>query len=189
MDSAMATQTNATGFRTFQTVLYAGALHPELFELRSRRVFRLAEYELEAWVMNGAHAIRMVQDPFICTELVADEHFDGLPAAGQVEAVPCPGESEFEHLFTQQSVNYITTAQSETLSENLYRSTLDEMEDFVGEVGAVHHRWEDDAGPCLSLLDIECLNHEVQIQAFHLLAQGGVVLRTQTIIERKQTGE
>ncbi|MFG0306316.1 MAG: DUF2617 family protein [Phycisphaerales bacterium JB040] len=181
----MATQTNTTGFRTFQTVLYAGALHPELFELRSRRVFRLAEYELEAWVMDGSHAIRMVQGPFICTELVADEHFSGLPASGLIEAVPCPGESEYEHLFSAPSVNYISTAQSETLSENLYRSTLDEMEDFVGEVGAVHHRWNDEAGPCLSLLDIECLNHEVQVQAFHLIARGGVVLRTQTIIERK----
>ena len=181
----MATQTNSTGIGTFQTVLYGGALHPELFELRSRRVTRLQDYELEAWLMDGAHAVRLVQGNFCCLELVLDEHAEAPRGSGQVAAVPCQGESEYEHLFKDAGVNYINTAQSETLSENLYRATLEEMDDFVGEVGAMHHRWHDGVGPCLSLLHIECLNREAQIQGFHLMARGGVVLRTQTILERE----
>ncbi|MFT5424256.1 MAG: hypothetical protein ACI89L_002050 [Phycisphaerales bacterium] len=184
MDSAMATQPSTTGIRTFQTVVFGGALHPELFELKSRRVFRKAEYDIEAWVMEGAHAVRFVQGPFCCTELVIDEGAQNLPTLSLIEAVPCPGESEFEHRFKTGKLNYMTTVQTEALNENLYHSTLQEMDDYVGEVGAIHHRWKDTVGDCLSLLDVECLNREVQIQGFHLIARGGIVLRTQTILER-----
>lgn len=180
----MATQPSTAGIRTFQTVVFGGALHPELFELKSRRVFHKAEYDIEAWVMEGSHAVRFVQGPFCCTEVVLDENTDHLPTLGLIENVPCQGESEFEHLFKTGSLNYMTTVQSESLNENLFSSTLQEMDDYVGEVGAIHHRWKDSVGDCLSLLDVECLNREVQIQGFHLIAKGGIVLRTQTILER-----
>lgn len=225
---------------TYQTFLYRKALHPELFALKARRTFAHNDYELEVWLTPGGHVARFRAGNFSCCELVTDCD-DRLPVEGAVTGFPCTGEHEFEHRFAAERVNYITSVQTETLSENLYNATYEEMTEFAKEVKALVYAWTDvprlgngtanlagrangfatlpangsfhPASPSsnghangnghaaysgalsngraraargpgnLSLVDVQKLNREVHCQSYHLIAQIGLVLRTQTIFE------
>lgn len=168
--------------QTYQVVLYSRALHPELFPLQARRVVRHGEYELEAWVMSGSHLLRFEHKALCAAELVTDRE-SGLPNAGILAAFLCAGERDFEHRFVKERCAYMTTVQTETLSENLYLATFEELLEHGRESDALIHRWEDESGPCLSMVAVQRYNREVHAQCFHLQGCGCVVLRTQTIFE------
>lgn len=171
--------------QTYQVILYRRALHPELFNLKGRRSIRHGAYELEAWLMPGSHSLRFSHQGFSACELVTFQE-DGLPTEGAVSTNPCAGEHEFEHRFELERVIYMSTVQTETLSENLYNATYQEMIAFGHETNAVTYKWNDaDGGRCLSMLDIQRFSKEIHAQSYHLIAQGGFVLRTQTIFEHR----
>lgn len=175
-----ATKTNI--LQTYQVVVYDRALHPELFELKGRCVIQHDGYELESWITPGGHVLRFEADTGCVSELLTSQ-VGGLPDKGVVEAFPCAGERDFEHSFAPCKINYLTTVQTEQLSENLYLSTLEELTEHARDVEAVSHHWRDDTGECLSMLDIQRFSSEIHAQSYHLIAQGGLVLRTQTIFE------
>lgn len=189
MTSHSSPSRSASGVQNFQLLLYRKALHPEIFALKGRREIKHNGYELEAWVMAGAHVLRFKypggSGGFTCSELVTMQE-DHLPVDGGVTSFPCAGEHEFEHDFGPERVRYITAVQTEQLSENLYNSTYDEMLDLAKETNAVIHKWTDEQGrKYLSMLDLQRLSKEVHAQSYHLLANTGLVLRTQTIFEHK----
>ena len=81
-------------------------------------------------------------------------------------------------------LGYVTTVQTETLTDNLYMATFREMHDFVAESGALAHEWKDAEGnPCLSILDAQKYRREFHVQSYHLIGATGMVLRTQSIFE------
>ena len=167
--------------QSYQLVLYDRALHPELFDLRKRRVVAQGPYELEVWVLSGGHVARFEGSSGCLCELISDQ--PGAPAGGAIAAMPCGNERDYDTSLSKQSIGYMTTVQSETLSENLYLATYEEMADYAREVDAVCHAWEDESGRSLSLLDIQRFSSEVHVQGYHLHARGGVVLRSQSIFE------
>jgi hypothetical protein len=168
--------------QSYQMLLYGRALHPELFPLRKRRVSRHGEYELEVWAMDGAHLLRFERGNLCACELLTAQE-GRLPEAGVVSAFLAAGERDFEHRFVKERVTYMTTVQTETLSDNLYIATFDEILDYGRLSDALIHHWEDDAGKSLSVIDTQRMNKEVHIQCYHLVARGGIVIRTQTIFE------
>jgi len=165
-----------------QVVLYSRALHPDLFELRGRRVLRDKAFELEAWVMDGQHALRFEHKGLCLTELLCDAE-KAVPQGGIVAAFLCTSERDYDHKFPKDKVNYLTTVQTETLSENLYQSTYNEMIEFAKEKQALAHRWNDGDGKCISLIDARRMNGEVHVQCYHLVAATGLVLRIQSLFE------
>ena len=168
-----------------QLLLYRRPLHPELFPPKARRLIQHGQYELEAWVMPSGHVMRFRHGGFNACELVIDQE-DGLPVEGAVTAMPCAGEHEFEHQFPTEKTVYMTSVQTETLPENLYQATYDEMVEFAAETNALIHRWNDpDGGKNLSMLDVQRLSKEVHGQSYHLVASTGLVVRTQSIFEHK----
>jgi len=167
----------------YQVLLYNRALHPEVFPLKGRRVVKHGTYEFEAWVASGAHLLRFESGGLCACELVSD-HEGRLPEAGTVSSYLCAGERDFEHRFDRDKVTYMNTVQTETLSENLFVATYDEMMNVARENNALIHRWDDETGKCLSMIDVEHRNREVHAQCYHLIATGGLVLRTQTIFEQ-----
>ena len=171
-----------SSLQAYQTILYHRALHPELFQLRAREVHDHGRYEFETWLTEGGHVLRFTLGETTATELLIDRE-DGLPDVGVVSAAPCGGERDVAHAFDGTGVRYITTVQTETLSENLYRVTLDEMREHAAETKALALEWLDDTGPCMSMLDVQRFAREVHTQAYHLIAAGGIVLRSQTIFE------
>jgi len=166
----------------YRMMLYQRPLHPELFPLEIRRTDRHGDYEVELWVSCGGHVVRFGALGDVLTEVVI-EAGDHLPETGLVHALPCLGEKDFELEEPPGHVGYVTTIQTETLSDNLYNSTLREMVDFARETGALSQQWQTAAGTNLSVLDFQKYRKEFHIQSYHLLAAGGTVLRTQSIFE------
>lgn len=172
----------SNSLQTYQTILYERALHPELFPMKGRRVVRHNGYEFEAWLLPGGHILRFEFGTMCASELVTDQE-DNLPESGVVTAFFCAGEREYEYQFEKDQVTYMASVQTETLSENLYAATYEEMIEHARETESMIHEWTDDVGPCLSVLDLQRFSREIHAQSYHLLARGGVVLRTQTLFE------
>lgn len=177
-------QSKQSLLQAYQVVLYSKALHPELFPLRGRKVIAHGGYELEVWVLPGQHLLRFEYKGLCLTELVTDQD-KSVPSQGIVSAFLCAAERDFEHAFPKEGVNYMTTVQTETLSENLYHSTYEELLDLARQSQALAHKWSDEGGKCLSLIDVQRMTKEVHVQTYHMIAQTGLVLRTQTIFEHK----
>jgi len=169
--------------QSYQTILYNKALHPDLFQIQRRRVITCPAYEAELWLMPGSHGIRFEHGSICATELVTDQE-SGLPSEGVLGTFLCAGERDFEHRFARSGAGYMTSVQTETLSENLFISTYDEMMAHAKQQDALSLSWHD-GGPCLSVLDSQRYAKEVHIQSYHLIAYGGVVLRTQSIFEHR----
>lgn len=167
----------------YQTILYRRALHPELFTLKGRRTLRHGQYEVEIWLMTGAHLLRMHHNGSCATELVTHQE-SGLPTEGAVSTFPCAGDRDFEHTFEPDRLRYMTSVQTETLAENLYAATYAELLEFGQESEALIHKWADaEGGKCLSMIDVQRYSREVHAQSYHMVAHSGFVLRTQTIFE------
>lgn len=166
----------------FRLMLYRRALHPELFDLQVRKSARLPDYEYEAWVIPAGHVVRFQNNGETLTESVI-EHGDHLPEHGLIHALPCLGEKDYE-MKPEGKLGYVTTVQTESLSDNLYMATFREMCDFAEETGAMFHQWTDASGnQSLSLLDMQRYKREFHVQAYHLMGATGLVLRTQSIFE------
>lgn len=174
--------TTRSSLQSYQCILYDRALHPELFQIQGRRKLKSGDYELEAWAMPGGHVLRFDFKSICLTELVTDKDRD-LPNSGVITAFLCAGERDYEHRFEKTKTTYMHTVQSESLSENLYRSTFKELLEFAGESGALTFQWEDDHGKNLTIIDLQRYSREAHAQAYHCQANGGVVLRTQSIFE------
>ena len=166
----------------YRLMLYGRPLHPELFHLQARRMERHGSYETEMWLIPGGHVVRFQVADQVRTEVVIDRG-DHLPETGLLHALPCLGEKDFE-IEKPMCVGYVTSIQTETLANNLYRSTYDEMVDFAAETGALSFASEaPDGSKLLSVLDTQKYRRDYHVQSYHLLGSSGVVLRTQTIFE------
>ncbi|CAN5740635.1 hypothetical protein BH11PLA1_BH11PLA1_19980 [soil metagenome] len=200
--------TKAASTQCHNLILYRKALHPELFTMRARKVIQQGSYELEAWAMNGSHMLRFQRRDLCLSELVTDRE-GGLPTTGVVTGFPCVGERDYTHPFASDGVSYITTMHTESLSANLYRATYQDMLMYAEETDAMLVQWRDGgepspnasappvyansssraavatAGKNMTVIDIQRSNKDVNIQCFHLIAQGGFVLRTATIFEHE----
>lgn len=168
--------------QSYRIVVYRRALHPELFRVRNRILVAHGAYEFEGWVMPGAHVMRFQHQEACASELLTEQE-TGLPDRGIVAAFPCAGERDHEQDLGD-NVKYLATVQTETLSENLYMATYRELYEFAREVDAAAHTWtENDGGRCLSFIDVQRYKKEIHAQAYHLIATGGLVIRSQTIFE------
>ncbi len=170
--------------QAFRLMVYNRPLHPELFDLQARRIDRHGDYEAENWVTPAGHLVRFSYAGEVLTEAVI-ENADHLPEHGLVHALPCLGEKEFEYdPKPEDKIGYVTTIQTEALTDNLYAATLREMRDFARETGSLAHEYADGDGvPCLSVLDTQKYKREYHMQSYHLLGNSGLVLRTQSIFE------
>jgi hypothetical protein len=167
----------------FRMMIYQRALHPELFHLQGRRTESHEKFEAECWVIPAGHVVRFQANGTTLTETVIEKG-DHLPEMGLVNAIPCLGEKDYEMEGDDLRVGYVTTIQTETLTDNLYMATYREMRDFITETQALACQWSDaDGVPCLSLLDTQKYRKEYHFQAYHLLGVSGTVLRTQSIFE------
>lgn len=178
----MSVPAKSLNLQAYRLILYRRALHPELFKVKDRRLIEHADYEFEAWIMPGSHLMRMQFDGLCATELITDQE-TGIPDRGILAAVPCAGERDHEQPFGD-TIKYVSTVQTEQLAETLYADTFDELHEFGRENDALIYEWKDDeGGRCASILDIQRYRREVHAQSYHMIAQGGLVLRSQSIFE------
>jgi hypothetical protein len=180
----MSLSSKTTSLQAYNLALFRTALHPEFFQIDGRSRITHGDYEFEAWISRGGHAIRFEHNGLCLCEVVAEE-LDHLPERGHVTTLPCAGEKDHEQEFADR-VLYVTSMQTETLSDHLYLSTYNEMLEHGRDGECLMSVWTDELGkPNLSLLDTQRYGDEVDVQAYHLRSDCGLVLRTQTIFEIK----
>ncbi len=178
----MSTASKTAASPLLRMMIYDRPIHPELVSIERRRSVKHGGFSGELWLGAGGHVVRFQAMGRTLTEVVIDGG-EGLPERGLIHALPAIGEKDYE-MPHAEPLHYVTTVQTEQLSDNLYQGTLREMTDFAREVGALTHPWSDSAGRgSLSLLDCQKYKRELHLQAYHLLGASGTVLRTQSIFE------
>lgn len=172
----------ASSLQNYHMLAFRRALHPEFFGIEARQRVQHGDYETEAWIFRGGHSLRFTLNGFCMTELVL-EQIDQIPDRGLISALPCAGERDFEEKVAENLV-YMTTMQTETLSDHLYLGTYKEMMQHARENDSLFAAWTDAAGkPNLSLIDVQHFRTEVHIQGYQLRSDCGLVLRTQSMIQ------
>lgn len=182
----MSFQSKVSSLQAYNMLLYRNALHPEFFGIEGRRRIEHCEYEFEAWIFRGGHALRFEHDGLCLTEIISDQT-DQLPERGQLAVFPCAGEKDHE-CTVGDNVIYVTSMQTEVLTDHLYLGTYNEMLEHGREFDGLMSVWTEDhhSKPSLSLLDMQRFAEEVHIQSYHLRSDCGLVLRTQTIFKLKK---
>lgn len=181
----MNTPTKAANLQAYRLILYRRALHPELFGVKARRIVTHHGYEFEGWVLRGGHVMRFRHNDLCATELITDQEM-GIPERGILAAHPCAGERDVEQEFSED-VRYVSSVQTEQLPDALYRATYTELTALAADNDAMIHTWMDEeGGKCASILDVQRYRREIHAQSYHLMSQGGLVLRTQSIFEHQE---
>ena len=175
----------STSLQSYGMLLYRTALHPEFFQIEARQRIEHGEYDFEAWIFQGGHALRFQHQGICVCEVVTDDQ-DALPDRGLVASLPCAGERDHEADFADR-ITFMTSVQTETLSDHLYLSTYNEMLDHGRSSDALQVAWpdHDHRGNNLSVIDMQRYQDQTHVQAYHLRADCGLVLRTQTIFQTK----
>jgi hypothetical protein len=178
----MSNPTKASSLQTYHILVFRKALHPEFFGIEGRQRVRHDDYEAESWIFRGGHSLRF-QHNGLCVVEVVLEAIDQIPDRGVVATLPCAGERDHEERFADQLL-YMTTMQTETLSDHLYLGTYKEMLQHARESDSLISMWTDEGGkPNLSVLDVQATRSELHLQGYHLRSDCGLVLRTQSMFQ------
>jgi hypothetical protein len=180
--SSSGAASKSSSLQNYHMLAFRKALHPEFFGIEGRQRVQHGDYETEAWIFRGGHSLRFQLNGFCMSEIVV-EHIDQIPDRGLIAALPCAGERDFEEKVAENLV-YMTTMQTETLSDHLYLGTYKEMLQHSRENDSLFAAWTDAAGkPNLSLIDVQHFRTEVHVQGYHLRSDCGLVLRTQSMLQ------
>lgn len=182
MDSTMTAQPHSTELQAYDMLLYRGPVHPEFFSITGRRQTCHADFEFEAWVFRGGHVLRFEHATTTLCEVVTSDA-TGLPERGLVTSMPCSGERDYEEVFGDR-ITFVTSIQTETLSEHLYLSTYREMHEHGQDPTLLMTDWTDEGShPSLSLIEFQRYSDQVHVQTYHLRGDSQTVLRTQSILQ------
>ena len=175
------TSRSTTSLQAYHTLLYRAPLHPEFFRIEAREKGSHGDFEFESWLFAGGHAFRFEYDDIIVTEVVTDD-YKSLPERGIVTTLPCAGEKDHEAEIADR-ITFVTSIQTETLSDHLYLGTYREMLEH-GRMGeGLLKVWETSGTPNLSLVEHQRYADEVHLQGYHLRSDCQMVLRTQSIFQ------
>jgi hypothetical protein len=181
----MSTASKTTSLQAYNMVLFRNAVHPEFFQIEGRRPVRYNGYEFEVWISRGGHVLRF-EYAGTCMSEVVTESLEGMPDRGHVATLPCAGEKDHECEFGDKVI-YMTSMQTETLSDHLYLGTYNELMDHARACDGLLSVWTDAGGkPNMSMVDLQRYNDQMHVQAYHLRSDCGLVLRTQSIMQVKE---
>ena len=140
------------------------------------------------WVAVGVVLVSVILWVLVARRrrAVVSDDSNQLPERGLVSTLPCAGEKDHENTFGDNVV-YVTSVQTEVLTDHLYLGTFNEMLEHGQELNALMSVWTEDVSdkPSLSLLDMQRFADEVHVQSYHLRTDCGLVLRSQSIFQLK----
>lgn len=176
----MSLVSRTSSLQAYHLVLYRKAVHPEFFGIEGRRRLVHGDYEFEGWIFRGGHTFLFHFQGLCAAEIVTDR-LDGLPDRARVVLFPCAGERDHEDKVAER-IGYVTSVQTETLTDHLYNGTFQEMIEHARAGESLMTTWKDTNGvDNMSLIDVQRFRNEIHAQSYHLRSDCGLVLRTQTI--------
>ena len=174
----------SSSLQAYNMLLYRTAIHPEFFQITGRRRLEHSGVEFESWIFKGGHVFRFQHGGSCATEVVTDA-FERLPGKGLVTTLPCAGEKDHEAAVSDRLV-FMTSIQTETLSDHLYNSTYLELLEHGRMCEGLMTVWKDEGNkPNLSMIDMQRYSDQIHVQAYHCRSDCSLVLRTQSIFQLK----
>ncbi len=169
--------------QSYSLLVYRKAVHPDFFAIESRKRIENGAIEAEAWITKGGHAVRFQFGDTCVVEVITDQP-QGLPERGLTTNMICAGEHDHEESVTE-SLQFMTTVQTETLAEHLYLGTYKEMLTHGRDNESLTVVWGDPLTqkPNLSVVDLQRYKSEIHAQSWHLRSDCGLVLRTQSMFQ------
>ena len=108
--------------------VYQRPLHPELFNIYSKRNLKTEKYEAVIWNTGCSHVVSVFVGNRCLTELISAPG-QLLPSRGLIEKFKFRGQKN--HKFTVASgLSYMTDFQVEKMSPNLYRRSHTDLQRF-----------------------------------------------------------
>lgn len=171
-----------TSLQTYHMLLFRNGVHPEFFDIEARKRIVHCDYEFESWMFKGGHVCLFEHDG-ICLVEVVTPSLDRLPERGLVTSMPCAGEKDHDATFGDR-ITFMTSIQTETLSDHLYLGTYNELLKHSEECECLMGHWYGESDrPNLSLVELQRYTDQVHVQGYHLRSDCGMVLRTQSIFQ------
>lgn len=163
--------------------LYQRPLHPELFNIYSKRHLKTEKYETFIWATGCSHVATVCAKGMFLTELIS---IPGqlLPKKGLVEKFRFKGRKN--HKCTAgRGLNYMTDFQVEKMSPNLYRQSHTDLEKFSRNRGVfINFPQSAVAGlEPFSYIDFEARKNELHIHAFHAYPEQVTIIKTQSLFD------
>jgi len=181
----MSLASRTTSLQAYNMLVFRNAIHPEFFPISGRRRIEHGDYEFEAWIFKGGHVLRFEFDGVCVTEVVTDQQ-ERLPDRGLITTLQCAGEKDHEADFVDH-ITFMTSMQTETLSDHLYLSTYNELLEHGRMSDGLMTIWTDELGRNnLSLIEMQRFSDQVHVQAYHCRSDCSLVLRTQSIFQIKE---
>lgn len=178
----MATHQSTAALQPYGMLLYRGPVHPEFFKIAGRKQSSHPDFDFEAWIFPGGHVLRFEHATTTLCEVITDTPTE-LPERGLVTTLPCNGERDFEEIFGDR-ITFVTSIQTETLSDHLYLGTYQEMFEHGKDPAHLMTTWKETVEhPSLSLIEFQRYQDQVHVQTYHLRGETLSVLRTQSIFQ------
>ncbi|MBN1818637.1 MAG: DUF2617 family protein [Sedimentisphaerales bacterium] len=163
--------------------LYQRPLHPELFEIYSRRHLKTEKYETILWATGCSHVVSVFTADLCLTELIS---LPGqlLPKRGLIERFRFQGRKNHKCTLSR-GLSYMTDFQVEKMSPNLYRKSHTDLERFARNRGMFVRfpQQSVDGLEPFSYIDFEARHDELHIHAFHAFPDQVTIIKTQSLVD------
>lgn len=169
--------------------VYRRALHPELFGIFLDHELTASRYQADLWVIGLGHLVCFHTGQSTVTELVSS-HGDLMPEAGLVEQFGLNKARERRFCIDEQ-IHYLTSTQSERMSEPVFDHFCEEMIAFGQQRGLLvqFEQWAGDEQPVpFSLIDYEHRSADLHVFAYHAFPSQKLVLKTQSVFSLEPIG-
>lgn len=163
--------------------LYGRVLHPELFEIRARRLISRGGYTVTLLITTAGHVVTWCRDGLTLTEVAAGSSHP-LPQRRRLLSHRLGGERS-DRVECRGGVRYQTCFQLETLDHDLFWTFQQELVAQSAKRGLTH-RFEAparlDVG-AFSWIDVETRPRSLLVQTFHTFPDDRAIVKTQSLFE------
>ena len=163
--------------------LFQRPLHPELFNIYTKRHLKTEKYETLIWATGCAHLVSVFVGNKILTEVICAPQ-QMLPKNGLIERFHFRGQKKHKYTIGQ-GLHYMTDFQIEKMSSTLYHQSHKDLARFARNRG-IFVRFPKLAVAGLepfSYIDFEARRDELHIHAFHAYPDQVTIIKTQSLFD------
>ncbi len=163
--------------------LYQRPLHPELFDIYSRRQVKTEKYEATIWATGCSHVVQVSSQDLWLAELISLPA-QLLPKRGLIERFQFRGQRSHKCTLSR-GLSYMTDFQIEKMSPNLYRKSHMDLERFARNRGMFVRFPKMAVGGLepFSYIDFEARPEELHLHAFHAFPDQVTIIKTQSLVD------
>ena len=165
--------------------LFQRPLHPELFQIYTKRGLKTTKYQADIWVTGCTHVASVYVQDMCLTEVISSPG-QVLPQRGLIERFQFRGPRSHKCTLNRR-VSYMTDFQVEKMSQNVYRQSHIDLKRFARNRGLFVKFAALEVGglPPFCYIDFEARQSELHIHTFAAYPDQLTMIKTQSLFEFK----